>query len=841
MTAFQAQYRLRMKKPRSLNDATETQVLAVGATLFQVSTVQGLTGYEPIMDEPRGRRGRIDALEKSADTGSLSIVLLDRRLGAGNAARFVTQFLGNSSGENQLLGNLVEIDESLDCDPTNVAAATWTRFFTGRCEESKKFSDLELVLTVRDLSEELGGDIFVGRPHSSITYYAEPRLWPLGIRGNWGPLREGQKILGTVDDASEGTGKSVTLSGAGVESAANRVTQALAAYGIQMDFQLQVSRIRAVTTSIRARLVRQDTLAVSEFLITAIRYQGGLEEFLTWKTRGVRIKEILLTPLTVGEEGYGALPPDGTSVEISIVPALARPSSSAPILVNDVHPVQLVKDILDGKWTHRAAAGTVKRTWKYNATNLNALIADPSFGTMRFAIDEVEQLRDFLEEQICQVAPLAYRLNPSGELELVDMRTPAGSSPTAVTITDDDLYADAPEEWQQGRSGAVTRMAVAYQYDLALSAEALEAVEISEGLASVPRVALFESFEREVIKPDFGRFDLGDKSFEIDARGLRVANGESQGNQDAEDAMVGRVEELMNHYRAPFGSGPLEVTLPCRRTANTGAQPGDWRLVTVTTLPDPASNQRGGTRLMRCIERSEDGLGVNLRFLDAGPNVIKVAPSIGVLTTLFVNAIGVPVTLNAANDWVQLEAAVTDTSVTLLVNVPASAWRVRQTVAATGTVTLTGFASGKRVWIRAKSIVGFAKAPGIPSSYVSPATPYRDIAAISAPSGLAVSAVSSLAATLTWTNGSTSRPLKLRLVTPSSGTPTVIIAILPVGTTSYVIHGTENGATYKARLSHADGSAGGESGYVEVSWTASGVAPTAPAVLGIGFGRGAVV
>ena len=55
---------------------------------------------------------------------------------------------------------------------------------------------------------------------------------------------------------------------------------------------------------------------------------------------------------------------------------------------------------------------------------------------------------------------------------------------------------------------------------------------------------------------------------------------------------------------------------------------GTLHLLTFTTLPDPTTNLRGGTRLVRCLERVERGIGIDFTFLDLGSSGTATAPTL---------------------------------------------------------------------------------------------------------------------------------------------------------------------------------------------------------------------
>src|SRR6266702_417813 len=110
VTVYAPAYRLRVYAPKSV-DRTELTVLTPAASAphsdaFQVATIPGVPGYQPYLDVPRGRRGKLDILQKRMDGGELTFTLVDRRVptSGSNLARWVTGFTGNVKGRWQLAG-----------------------------------------------------------------------------------------------------------------------------------------------------------------------------------------------------------------------------------------------------------------------------------------------------------------------------------------------------------------------------------------------------------------------------------------------------------------------------------------------------------------------------------------------------------------------------------------------------------------------------------------------------------------------------------------------------------------------------------------------------------------
>src|SRR5258706_4933135 len=156
MSTFNVAYRATVYASRSL-DPSETTILtpipgAPHSDPFKIATRAGIGGFQPYMDFPSGRRGKIDLLSKKTDIGEISFDIVDVRTVAGgaNANRWVTAFIGDSKGLPRFARLKCYVEESLD------GALSWTSFFTGRVRSLTLRPDSLIVytLSLRDLSDD---------------------------------------------------------------------------------------------------------------------------------------------------------------------------------------------------------------------------------------------------------------------------------------------------------------------------------------------------------------------------------------------------------------------------------------------------------------------------------------------------------------------------------------------------------------------------------------------------------------------------------------------------------------------------------------------------------------
>src|ERR1051326_3644966 len=381
--------------------------------------------------------------------------------------------------------------------------------------------------------------------------------------------------------------------------------------------------------------------------------------------------QIAVATVDTTDPNYHAAPALNDLVSFNVYWADATPTDKNPIFINDVHVVQLWKDILDGKFGYiysttdirppGKSIGDPKRTIPYDSATFTAFIADTSIPKARFVISSPMAINEFIEKYICQPFNLAYRIDESGQVVPIDMRLPVSLS-GILTITDADLEAEQEPTWSIDRQTAITQIAVKYYEDEPQAAQRLA------GASAAP--ALVQITQQVYNEISLGQLDLGDKAFTIDALGLRYTNWDSTTGQTRLNYILSEIPRQISCLRMMFGSAAMEVSLPCKRTSNTDAKIGDWRFIAVSKLLDPALNKRGGTRLMRCVGRSEDKSVRNLDFIDAGPNAVAVAPAAVSVTSFTYTGDSSPnrhsaqlsVTLNASNQRAVVQIAATPTS-----------------------------------------------------------------------------------------------------------------------------------------------------------------------------------
>lgn len=853
MTTFRPAYRITVYAPRDV-DQTEATVLTPASSAphsdaFQLASIGGVAGFVPYLGLPTGRNGRFDPLTKKTDIGSITFELYDIRTAASNIARWVTAFVGDETGYTRLKGLKVYAEESLN------GGTSWSPYFVGRIQDFSLKNALTFALTIREASDELKYQVFVGKPHSSIGYEAQPMVLPIGISAAYANLNSGSRYRGfptkhgnytewEVDTPSRTDNVLTSLFGKTnrnllvndfdpVQTIAFAVSS-----GAFSDFKMQVYNDYASG---------DPQLFSGSFNLFFIHSQT----FGAWKAR--RPEAIYVKELPVNHPEYTPLTrfTNGVRYRFSVhAMEDATISEDNPLLLNNIHPITLLKDIVTGSFgylfglndvTGSNSVGDRKFSFPVSASSFTTLEAKP-YPRSRWNITQPYALNEFVEKYICQPYHVGYRIDPAvvggipvGVFTVFDCRKPSGSLLSSIaTITDDDCVAGRVPSWNP--TAPLSKISLKYYGDrIPLVKDQIEAVSDQE----FPDVAVGGVSEDELpaLYLDLRRLDAGVTNLSIDALGVRGLQGEVNQKLDEQQYTNNNsVRFVLDPYIERFADGPVEVTLTCLRTANTNAcRIGDWRLIDVDYLPNPQNHTRGQPRLMQCTERSEQGLTVTLRFLDAGENVQQTAPLITSCSLLPGQSDStIRMTISSSVDaYIQTGYALTDVSASSRPVDDDNAWVIGSSLAyrsGSYSVLFTGLPSNTRVWPRARSLTYPGKEPLLPSAYVFPAIGKIDTSGSVNITSLAYSNITATSVDLGWSNnGDSGSFTELQIASPATASMSVYTVLAP-GSTMYTIFGltSESFANpYKVALRHMNGK-GAYSVFVSASFTLSGSTPTCP-------------
>lgn len=794
MSLFLPAQRITVYASRNV-DPTELTVLAgsgaVHADQFKVATTNKLAGWKPYLHEVKIKRGAVDLQECKTTVPQCDFTLRDQRLieGGDNLHRWWTGLMGATGGlgKFQQSGCRVVVEE---CEDWNEATGigTWVVSFTGRISLAN-VTGLLVKITAQGMTKELvRAPIFTERPHASITYVAEPLLLPLGHTGAYGNLPEAPILHGTmgIDGADI-----ITLDADSIHHPYNMLTSALVAH---------------LEPGTWARPVLGDDGARP-----LVRLKSGATVYdfrLQWIKATQRDDHshyaavfFSLQPLDPAEPNYHALPGVGTVWEVSVLRPKCPPSSATPLLINAIQGPQWWSDALDGYFGPLLKNGQVdvQRRWAKNAAVFATFIADPSFPALRFPVKGPDKLLAWGQANVSKLSRIALAEDNLGQLTLLDLRLP-NTLAGIPTLDDADLVADPAPAWEHKADDAVQFLQVdSYSDD----------VTFAEDLRSLPGpfpdlpAGLLTSTKTSTVEADFSAGG-GGKTVTIDAQGFRSTPAEVSAAAAIHqvDRVIGQVLALMADFRKPYAAGPQQITATCRRTTKTKATlPGDLRLIQFSKIPDASSNLRGGIRLVRVLDKSEEKGRFTFTMLDVGPGVVCTVPVIGALGAGAdaAHEITVPITVNANGDPVAVRVAYTDPAVGVIPADTSPLWtQVGGLYSTSQTVTIRTGIPGKRAWVQIRSEpLQTTRKAALASPWVVGAPAYRDLGALTPFTSVAISNVTSKAALVTINLGANTTDFVRILIASAAShaaadaaTPVRLVDLLP-GTTSFQLSGLD--------------------------------------------------
>lgn len=743
--------------------------------VFQVSTQGGDPAWKPYLVSPTGRRGKIDPLKKSTDTGVMTFELHDPALAYDDQLqRWFTAYLSGSGGRIRSGGLLVRTWESLD------GGVTFSPFYAGRLRTVAQANPSKYQLGVRELTDDLQAAMFVGRPHSSVASYAafQPVLPAVGQSIAYGTASKVVPLTGTIRRIATNYGdvRAFYLDQTSGARGSNTVTTNLMEAAHFAPGDLMFAEDPSLNNA-RLRLKNLSGGAVGyfycSFTLTAETVylpdvaQVPLSGAAFLDGKHYKILIVGIQKLGTDDVGYMDYPALGQTCE-AWVEIEQKATGASPLFIGDIHPATLWKNMLEGKfgylWSPQdpkppgTVVGAPRLPIAYDAAKFAALEADGRFPLMRFKVTEAAPRGRWIAENILLATNLAYYLDGSGQVVPVDLRTPTDVSAFPL-ISDADLRVGASKEWSYDRGRAVTRADVSIYADV-LKTNGAVLNSLNNDPAMWPTLSA-DTYGQEVEQKftvlDLGNIDLGDAPITLDLKGFRYMADETVGGQPRKNVYKRAAISLAIDTAQPFGSGAPTIALSCKRGSNGDAQLGEVRRLSVRSVPDPSTGRLGGTRAVRVLDRAEKDGWVDITVMDLGLTVAASVPTLGVPTKEFTNPFGgasVAVTLNTAGDPAEVHYAVTATSVGSAPGATDPLWTQVPSglVRASATVSFRGLPAGLRVWVRGRSRPDSRGTYQLPSAWAAASSPgYVDLVALEAPYALASSLIGSRSFRVAWT------------------------------------------------------------------------------------------
>jgi len=857
-------YRMRVYEPRSGfpptdGDTVLTPTASFHSEPFAIATSQSISSasvtFRPYMGKPSGRKNKLDPVKKKLTIGNLKVMIGDQKITTGsyatgsntdNLRRWVTAFVGNETGENPIKGFKVYIEESTD------SGSTWNPYFIGRIDDFSLSGHNAYEMLIKgeeyDLKKAM---MFEQEPSASVlqdgSYGNRFQLLPHGPDNDYGPFPVLRNPIGYLRNHV---------------SPANRwidpeyglpQTYGLGAMWISKPLLEQVPQHGSTPASqIQSDGLTGPILRLfdgSEYARYYVTYLEIAEPGFFFNVGfPVKILSILLEEIPSGSFEYQPIDhfAADTAVSFQII-SLDGATKNNPALIDDVHPAQYWKDICNGAFFPlNTSTGTPYFKIDIDETEFDLLIANESFRDFRAIYTEPIEAKKVIEEDICQVYDLGYRMEPTeSDGRVFSKMVPFTMSlPETIagipTITTEDLVAGSNVSWEPGEpflryEAKFYRDHIRFFEQFTFGTGGGPEENLNEGLDNP---SLLSETERKKITADVDAVHAGDKVFKQDMRGLRYMPGEldfvSSGGPTPlpiprQPRIEAEVDSLQDEQVFRWSRGPSKVTITTHRTGSTNTlKIGEFRLLSIDFLPDPFQHQRGGTRVMQCVETREEGLDLVLSFVDSGINAQSSAPTVnqfvqisgsgGFALSAVSGAVEVSNRLKVIGGY-----AATDQSVATRPDATSSTWRtVYSQIQESGStdVTFGGLPDGTRIWPRFRTRVPGSEALNLPSDWVYGDS--VDLDAIPAPTNLVVSQITDISAHLEWTPGASTGSTEIRMK-PAQSASLERTALLPVDASQIDLEGLTSESIdqpWTVGVRHI-GANGGVSTEITASFTAS--------------------
>ncbi len=865
MATLQVGYRVTIFATGSEDTSWTPSPTADHAEPFQITTLisGSVAGFAPYMSSfPKGRKSKFDPIKKKLDIGQIQFNVLDKRLtvGGSNEIRWASSFLGDHRGRVRTNGLKVYVEETID------GGSTWLPFYVGRVRGFELDGKLEYKITVKednDLQHII--EVFVGEPTGSTmvgsnAYGNRHQVMPWGPDIGYGGLGSRPKPIGTWKAAVTNRNRAIVIDANNPLNALEGITMISKPLQERLENNIGIVSATRVQTEGKVGPICRVTqgATVGRFYITYATFFHSLADVAS--NTPYHLHSILLEPIDKSLFEFKPLSAfaDGSTVSFQIL-LDEEPSKNVPVLISNVHPVQLWKDCLLGYHSQldsRDGTALFSGSVELDVPAFQTLIDDGRYKTARFVIDKTAKLDDFVEKEILNVWNLGYRMEPTESngrafSKVVPFRMDLPSSLSGLpTITQDMLIDSARVKWKPGepflkfetiwyteRVGTLANMFA--------SNAGQEGQSIKEGPQNPTLMSGYPIIKRTL---DLSNINAGDKNFKIDAKGIRSIPTEFHSDPEQSPFVIYRsvvMQELAcglhenNVFR--WSRGPATIPLKTQRTGSLDSvKVGEYAILDVDWLPDSTTHRRGGARLGQCISRTEEGPTINFIFIDSGANIARTAPTVGDFAQIGLSGTASGNVSNAQSNSIEMQFAVTEQSIATRPDETASLWRFSQrfelAAEATESVFLGNLSAGARIWPRARSHGPADVDLQLPSDWTFPPSDFFDTTGTGPPTNLTVRNITAVSADFNWTNGDLTSSIEIKLQADSSASA-LTVAVMQPGTTNFTLVNLSTAASenpYEVTVRHNDPSVGTISTAASISFsTNAAIQPQAPPLGGM--------
>jgi hypothetical protein len=772
MPASLIQYRLRIRNASSLVNPDGT------ADALVVSSVPS-DGAPFLASPPSGDGQEVDPITGAVRTGSYTVEVVDANTGtdATGTIRYLTSRLEDATFRQQLISRRAYVEIRTD-------GGAWSLLLAGYVLGVRLISPMRYAIAVGDTRRvEQSQEIFQGGSLGGYT----TRGCILGgpVTSDWGPVK------------SRG-GWRYRVSKSGNDVALEFIDGYAATFNapVVRDWR-KVTRPETLETIATYRTVNPYALGGASQFVTAYTtaaydfslndwsVAGGVVAYVgTTATNAVPARALLVSdtsgPTTAVLNLFWPGCPHNSGDIVFVALSTVDVTGQTPLYL-DAHPVDLVTAIWANARVRYDAAGA----W---IPAMRALIGDTVRLACRFT--EAPTIAEFLEQAIYGPFGIASRTTTDGLQELFPTRIRTDVLPS-LTVGTAALRSADPVVFDLDESSAVSAIALTQQvFNQAIYSEGAAATNgytatQSQGdpldgvlVATVTQTAQY-------LDPNLTVFAGREINYRVPGMIHTVTDWTPNTTPQLDAIAVGVFD------RFGRGASAAEVEI-LAGTSAAAAQVGDEVYFEGPSFPNRGyriGESTVGPRIMQVVRRTETPSGPTLKLLDSGlaaqpatAATITIAAFPGAPTTTAMYTITNAATLNATG--------VISVRVEWATGASTPSGGADHAIYAPGQIPTSGIAlppltsSGQRVWVRARS----EQAGRRPSAW----TAWTSVVLTSLPTitGVTISNVRVTAATVSWTNTSSTLPVVV-FAAPGSGAPAswtpFRVASVPAGSTLTVV------------------------------------------------------
>lgn len=485
----------------------------------------------------------------------------------------------------------------------------------------------------------------------------------------------------------------------------------------------------------------------------------------------------------------------------------AAPSANTPLHIwsavgsstgtypSGTHPMQVLKDMLAGAYSHSTVAYQLPLYSTASFTGANDLRKLP-MGRVGFRITAPAPMQDWVQQNLCAPFGVMPTQDVTGAVRFRNFRMPTVStgfsSGSVFGFTSTNLRAPHPD-WRANRNEACTVLNLSF-VGYGLSGQNNGTVTDADGADNIRQWPMSTALYHDRMQ------QIGQYPVSMNYLGRPVQAAAVYPNNVQFGEIGDLVTYLSREVFGRFGDGPVQGTLHALESASTIA-PGDTVRVALPTYPNLGSNTRGGSRLVQILSKTYQPDGYDYDYLDLGawqsptshPSITLAASTKHPKNAVKVTVGNVPSSGGCTYYLAQSSGSAPGVTSTL--------WHPIASKTGGGTFEVNKLPSGKWFWAAAQN-----RQPGRILSNLQVSSGRVQTTVLSAPTALKDSHIGVSTVTSTWAVGETNYGVQVFVDNSTSANPSTAnrYGYFPPNTQVLPISGLDHGHKHKVMIRHYD-------------------------------------